>query len=306
MPKLRGKLESPMGLPSEKDRQESPQIELEAIPEPPTENLPHAYTPPPPPPVPETPPPPPHIVQGRTFWVNLFRLMMPFRSWSELAGFAFICLMAFLWPWLGLLCCAGMVLQYAVLGYLFSFLFNLIYAAAEGDDRFPEPDSFWDAFREFWSEIVDPFWRFSASFLYAYLPVITAAIIYTSVIHRDEIPETGAIHIVLWALIGLGTFIWPMVMLVIACEDYGGLLRPDWIFLSIFRILPAYMMGFLVLGGIAVGGYFGMREIGFDTDTINLYNSLLYVGVMILAIYAMRIIGLLYRHYANRLPWEMK
>ena len=95
-------------------------------------------------------------------------------------------------------------------------------------------------------------------------------------------------------------------MLILACRDYYCLIRPDWMLVTILRIFPAYLSCVVILAALAAGGYYVLEIWQLDLLHFGLAGLAFCLFQTYLSIYAMRAIGLLFRHYQHKMPIELK
>lgn len=104
----------------------------------------------------------------------------------------------------------------------------------------------------------------------------------------------------LWALIIGGLFLFPMAILTVAIGKDLTMLRPDYLLTPIYKAFGPYLTPAalcIAAAVLAIQAYFGATlAISAAWLTANL-------AIQIIAIIAMRSIGLFYRHYSCHLPW---
>ncbi|MHC4332995.1 MAG: hypothetical protein ACYSUP_12340 [Planctomycetota bacterium] len=200
--------------------------------------------------------------------------------------------------------CGCNYLTYVIVwGWLFGFYLNIIYEAAFGIDRLPEI-YLGTAITFIW-HIIKPFLIFFFTMFVVEMPfILTLALLQGKGFTYTNIWQFGiGLHSILQVLFVLGLFLFPMAVLNVAGGEDLSLLRPDYIFKPIRAALRPY----LVIVGLLVA--FGVLE----TQTTQYQSDLpliiiaarlaLNLLVQIIAIFAMRSIGLFYRHYACHFQW---
>jgi len=250
---------------------------------------------------------------NKAFRRDLLRFISPIQTAAELP--TFICLLVLLvgWPFLGLFsvcCCLGLFIQLACGGCLCSFFFTIITDTAEGCDELPYFGSFMEALEHPWTQIIVPLTNFIAALLYCILPSMIVASIYSAITNNYKI-NNQTVQLLLTGLSIGGLFFLPMVALILAYDQINLLLRPVIIFRSIIAIWKPYLIAWIILvmafGGLAIV-YFALPD--FKESGLLIKFTLKVMGFVVVQvvwlvffIYAMRVIGLLYRHFDDRLSW---
>lgn len=175
-------------------------------------------------------------------------------------------------------------------GYLAAYMLRIINHTANGGDELPD----WPGFADMWEDIVLPFGLILAVNLFSFAPAIAyfAAGIYYHILN----------FWIFVALLGLGLFYLPMGLLGAAIYDSVSGLNPVMIIPSIFKTFGAYLVACTVMVLIAVlRGVFSVVlpriPVLFVGSAIEGILSFYFITV------EMRILGLLYRTYEERLGW---
>jgi hypothetical protein len=185
------------------------------------------------------------------------------------------------------------ILRFAIrvftLGYLFAYMQRIISSTALGEDEVPDfPDV-----TEIWSDIVVPFLLFTGVTLVSFAPALAVIIL----LHDHALFEAslGA------ALVVCGCY-YPMALLAVAVTDNFIAVSPHVVIPSIMRLLLPYLVGCLVLA-ILVGLRFGMAA-ALSYVPIPILPTVIdgFVSLYLLIV-EMRILGLLFRCYRDRLGW---
>jgi hypothetical protein len=200
--------------------------------------------------------------------------------------------------------CGCNYLTYVIVwGWLFGFYLKIIYEAAFGIDRLPE--IYLGTAVTFAWHIIRPFLIFLFTMFVVQMPFIFAlGLLKGKGFTYTNIWQFGiGLHSLLQVLFVLGLFLFPMAVLNVAGGEDLALLRPDYI----FRPIRAALGPYLVIVGLLVA--FGVLE----TQTAQYQSGLppviiagglaVNLFVQIIAIFAMRSIGLFYRHYACHFQW---
>lgn len=208
----------------------------------------------------------------------------PFRGQGKyvLIGGAIMFLVASI---LSILPVIGLLISGVVGAYVLAYLFQVATDSALGDDEPPN----W-LLLDFDTDILRPLGKYIAAVGVSAAP---AAVAYLAV------EESGPI---LTAAIVFGVLYFPMCLLAVAMRDSLAGVSPHLVIPGIARTFPAYVVA-IVLFGVAIWLQFGLaEEIQLPVPLIGsiLGSTLgLYCGMV-----EMRVIGLLYRFYRDRLGWH--
>jgi hypothetical protein len=116
--------------------------------------------------------------------------------------------------------------------------------------------------------------------------------------------KMGAEWPVLFQILMLaGLFLFPMAILTVAVGRDFSLLRPDYFLVPIFRAFKPYI---IVVALLVVFGAIEMQTAQYEREippAIIAARLALNLALQVIAIIAMRSIGLFYRHYSCHLPW---
>jgi hypothetical protein len=175
------------------------------------------------------------------------------------------------------------------LGYLFAYMQRIISSSALGEDEVPDfPD-----ISEIWSDIILPFLLFAWTFVVSFAPAFAI-----SVVLRDQ----ALFWPVLIATIVVCGFYFPMALLAVAVTDSFLALSPHIVIPAIIRIFVPYFVACLVLATLAalrMGMVFGLAKVPILLLPIVIDG---FVSLYFLIV-EMRILGLLFRSYRERLGW---
>ncbi|MHC4482346.1 MAG: hypothetical protein ACYSW4_02235 [Planctomycetota bacterium] len=201
------------------------------------------------------------------------------------------------------ICCCGHITFFIVWGWLFGFYLNIIYESAFGIDKLPE--IYLGTGITFLWYIVKPFLIFSLTMAAVLLPFfITLSLLHNRGLTYDNIWQPGiGLHSILQILFVLGLFVFPVAVLTVAVGRDVTLLRPDYLFAPIRRAFIPYLTAVVLLVAF---GVIEMQTSQYDSQlplTITAGRLTLNLLVQIIAIIAMRSIGLFYRHYNCHFSW---
>jgi len=199
--------------------------------------------------------------------------------------------------------CCGRLVSLIAWGWLLGFYLNIIYESAFEIDTLPE--IYLGTSITFLWYIVKPFAIFFFTMAVVQLPFIIALFLLkdkglTPVNMWDA--QTG-FHLLLQALFIFGLFLFPIAILTAAVgQDFFMLLRPDYLIAPVFKAFVPYLIAvaLLVLASVPETQTAQYDQLPFTALASRLGLNL---AVQVLAIIAMRSIGLFYRHYNCHLRW---
>ena len=195
--------------------------------------------------------------------------------------------------------CCAFVTHYAIWGWLLGFYLNIIYETAFEIDKLPE--IYLGTSITFLWYIIKPLFLFSVTMAVVQLPFIIVL-----VLRKDEgitfenvrQAEFGLLHV----LFILGLLLFPIAILTTAIGKDFTLFRPDYLLRPVFKAFLPYLVTVLLLIAAAL----------LETRTTQYTGSGLLrtaghlamnFAVQLIAIIAMRSIGLFYRHYNCHFKW---
>ncbi len=246
------------------------------------------------------------------FGKDLLRLAIPIRSTGEASTFIIIIILFTTIPFLvkaSLFNCLTLFFLVGIIGSLASFFFNILTDTAEGQDKLPYLASiFTTLLEDFWQGVIVPISNFFGAILYAFVPCMMVSAIYFFAT-GNKTPFADWPLPLFIILLAVGVFFVPMVMLVLARNKLTLLFKPVEIFLSMLSVWKPYLMCWfclLIAVGLALGANFFMEP--YAGETLSTTWVLVTPAICILDIwvwiYAMRVIGLLWRHYQHQLGWD--
>jgi len=186
----------------------------------------------------------------------------------------------------------GSVMTITAWGCLFWYYMQFIYSSAFGTDQLPgfHPASI----AGFLWNILKTIYTVFIVLLVLGLPCIIALLITKKMGISSPV--------LLWALMLGGLFVFPAAMLNIAVGKDLTMLRPDYLLTPIYRAFGPY----LTLAALCIAGAvlaIQARQYSGANLAINAGWLTVNLAVQVIAIIAMRSIGLFYRHYSCHLPW---
>jgi hypothetical protein len=186
----------------------------------------------------------------------------------------------------------GLVVTLASWGCLFWYYMEIIYSTSFGTDDLPDVDM--DGLFGFLWNIAKSLYVFAIAFTIVLIPCAIA------------IAVTHGIGIVSKILGFIGLFLFPMTVLTVAVgKDLRMLLRPDYLLKPVRGAFWPYMISaglFVLAFALQLRTRWYIDVSGQGNIAIGLH-LLANLAVQVLAIPAMRTIGLFHRHYGCYFPW---
>lgn len=194
-------------------------------------------------------------------------------------------------------CCLAVIMYFAVWGYFFGFYLQIIRETAAGEDKLPEIE-IGTSITFLWY-MVKPILTFAFTVFIVQLPFIIALAFFSDKgVTWENIWETKTVlNLVLRVLFAAGLFLFPMAILVAAVlEDLPELLRFDRLFIPVIRAFIPYLM---VVGLLVAACFIETNTKQYESTSIlnTAGNLAVNLAVQVVAIIAMRSIGLFYRHF---------
>ena len=186
----------------------------------------------------------------------------------------------------------GHVLHISAWGFLFWYYMEMIYSTAYEQEKLP--DVIVGGFKGLLWRIAKSVYIFIIMLLVVELPYLIAALISSWI--EAEWP------VLLYALMFAGLFLFPVAILSAAVGKDLMLLRPDYFLVTISRALGPYLVTAVLLGAAAVLQMHASQYSG-QSAAATTGHLLLNLAVQVIALIAMRSIGLFFRHYSCLLPW---
>jgi len=195
--------------------------------------------------------------------------------------------------------CCAFVTHYAIWGWLLGFYLNIIYETAFEIDKLPE--IYLGTSITFLWYIIKPLFLFSVTMAVVQLPFIIVLVLRKDeglTIENIRQAEFGLLHI----LFILGLFLFPIAILTTAIGKDFTMFRPDYLLRPIFRAFVPYVVTVLLLIAAALLETQTIQYTGAGLLTTAGHLAMNF-AVQLIAIIAMRSIGLFHRHYSCHLAW---
>jgi hypothetical protein len=177
-------------------------------------------------------------------------------------------------------------------GFLFWYYREIIYSTGFDQEDFPEV--ILDGFRGLVWKIFESLYTLFIIFLAAGLPSLLLFFVFEKTF--AEIP------IILHALVLLGLFLLPAAIMNVAVGKDLTLLRTDYLIKQVARDFIPYVVIFILLAAAIFMQMFAKQYNPKEPSETWIY-FLFNFAVQMVFIYAMRAIGLFYRHYSCHTPW---
>jgi len=241
---------------------------------------------------------------------DLLYVIPPFRSAGEASTLLCVAILLTLMPFLGILpqmCCLFWVIYLGILGSLASFFFTILTDTSQGNYHIPYLNSLFTTIAEdFWGGVFVPISNFYLASLYAFMPSFIVSAVYYLITGESTGPADWPLPLLL-ALISLGAFLIPVVMIVLAHNRLTLLFRPLLILNTIKKIGKPYLIGWLCLEFCLVLSTIiyvvsPQAQLNISGRTI-LIMGFCFLDVSIW-VFAMRALGLINRFYSHRFPWH--
>ena len=262
----------------------------------------------------------------RSYWSNvLWSFLFPAEP-ASLITFMIIWFVMSLAPLLSRLFGMGFLLSLLINGWFAAFRFDVIQSAAAGERDLPQlsssGDMFWDslasAFRWIgsWAVVMLPATAYLFLLYYQGQATLMDVIVTLSSGVANMLQFASGDLIIFTALVCMGLFFWPIVVLCVALGGFETLFRVDLIVLTVFKTFPTYLLTLaLMFGAIALQQVLlGAAETGVLGGStgfggVAVGNSLLFLVLKAglesyLSIVLMRLIGLYYYHGKDRFAWS--
>ncbi|MDI9432978.1 MAG: hypothetical protein QM570_14785 [Planctomycetota bacterium] len=245
---------------------------------------------------------PPEPVPGfyRAVFVDNVKLFVDPRNTTTLVFIAaVVCFQFFLAQGA---CYLNYVTTVFVWGWLFGFYLNVIYQTAFDEDTLPE--IYLGTSITFLWYIIAPLLTFGLTLAFVELPFFIALWLFqdSGITLTNFGSGIGPSYLLLQFFFVLGLFAFPAAILTTAVGKDIALLRPDYLLIPVAHAFAPYVTCVVLLAAACflqtqTAQYTGAGPIA---TALHLALNLL---VQVVAIFAMRAIGLLYRHYACYFKW---
>ena len=199
-------------------------------------------------------------------------------------------------------CCLNYVASFIIWGLLFGCYLSIIHQTAHDQDVLPEVDV--GTSITFLWHVIEPIFIFSYTLFLVESPfLITLWVAGKHGITANEVWSGHApLRLLLQVLQIAGLFLFPAAILSLAVGQDFTLLRPNYLLAPIFRAFLPYLTVVLLLVATCC---LEMHTTQYTSKNEMVTAKHLSVNllVQVLAIFSMRSIGLLHRHYGGYFKW---
>ena len=177
-------------------------------------------------------------------------------------------------------------------GYLCAYLQRILASSAQGEDRLPT----WPDFTDWSNDILRPVLMVAFTCLVCFTPWIGYLI---AVACRVAEP----LRVVTYPLLALGLLYLPMAWLAVALTDNFFALNPLVVLPSIARIPGPYAVTVVLCAVLTAAWFYSETVLGMLLPIPVLPGLLAHFAGLYLLVVQMRVLGLLYHAYRQRLGW---
>jgi hypothetical protein len=208
-------------------------------------------------------------------------------------------------------CCLSWASSFVIWGLLFGYYLSIIYETAQDEDVLPEVDV--GTSITFLWHVLAPIFIFSYTLFLVELPfIITLGVASKYNITAGQVWSGHTpLHLLLQFFQLAGLFLFPAAILTLAVGQDFTLLRPDYLLAPIFRAFLPYLTVVLLLVATCALEMHTVQYTGENPTFRDPHLSTIAAAqelsvnllVQLVAIFSMRSIGLLYRHYGGYFKW---
>jgi len=200
------------------------------------------------------------------------------------------------------ICCVNIISSVFVWGWLLGFYLNIIYETAFEMDKLPE--IYLGTSITFLWYVIKPFLIFVATMIVVQFPFIITLMLLADygITYENFWQQHTGYYLLLQGLSIFGLFLFPMAILTTAVGKDITLLRPDYFLIPIFREFLPYIVVVFLLAAFSILEMCSTQYAGAGLAA-TAKDLALNFAVQVVAIIAMRSIGLFYRHYNCHLRW---
>jgi len=204
-------------------------------------------------------------------------------------------------------CCMNYLSFVVVWGWLLAFYLNIIYETAFEIDNLPEVEfstSELGGGVAYLLYIINPFITFLYTMLIVQMPFIIALVMLEDkgLTYENMWQARTGLNLLLQVLLILGLFLFPVAILTTAVGKHLTLFRPDYVLTPILKAPISYLLvvAWLVAAALLENHTTQFKNASLAITAVDLGLNL---AVQVVAIIAMRSIGLFYRHYSYYFKW---
>ena len=221
--------------------------------------------------------------------------LMFFAESGNLIRFLVVGAIVMLRPFLWHAPCIGQLALIIVFGWVFSFLFNVMLNAANGERDLPELTLIEGPV----DTIVIPCFKCIAALAAVFFPIVIFGAFNPEAVEQRE-PS-------FWLVVVACMFFWPMAMLMVGIGGVSSFARVDLMVRTLFRtFLPYFLVCVLSAGAFVASGYIN-KSLSGSGGKASEHPIALRCVLQVLELYfwvlVMRFIGLYYHHFKSRFAW---
>ncbi|MBA7482523.1 hypothetical protein ES707_18014 [subsurface metagenome] len=200
------------------------------------------------------------------------------------------------------ICCMNYISYIVAWGWLLGFYLNVIYETAFEIDKLPE--IYLGTSITFVWYIIKPFFLFCVTMAVVQLPfIITLILLKDKGLTYENIWQAEfGFRLLLQVFFILGLFLFPIAILTTAIGKDITMFRPDYLLGPVFKAFVPYVVTVVLLIAAALLEMQTTQYTGSGLTT-TAGPLALNLAVQVIAIIAMRSIGLFYHHYNCHLAW---
>ena len=221
--------------------------------------------------------------------------LMFFAESGNLLRFLVVAAIAMLQPILLYGMCIGLIAWIIVFGWIFSFLFNVMLNAANGERDLPELTLIEGPVET----IVVPCFKYLAAALAVFWPAVVFGVFNPEAVEQEE-P-------IFWLVIGACLFFWPMAMLMVGIGGVSSFVRVDLMIRTLIRTFVPYFLVCVLSAGVFAASWYISRSLISSGGKASEHPIALQCVLHALGLYfwvlVMRFIGLYYHHFKSRFAW---
>ena len=200
------------------------------------------------------------------------------------------------------ICCMNYISAIIIWGWLFGFYLNIIYQTAFDEDLLPE--IYLGTSVTFLYYVFQPFWVFFYTLALVEIPFFIC--LWLTQGYGITLTNFGSaispLHLLVQFFFILGLFLFPAAILTTAVGKDIALLRPGYLLTPVMRAFFPYVSIVLMLAAVCFLQVHAPQYTSADPLTTSLHLALKLL-VQVIAILAMRAIGLFFRHYSCYFKW---
>ena len=177
-------------------------------------------------------------------------------------------------------------------GFIFFYYREIIYTIGYDQDDFPPVNL--EGFYSFMWKVITSVYMLFIIFIVVGLPSIILYTIFENVLLEN--------HIVSLLLFSFGLFLFPVAIMNIAAAKDIAVLRPDYLIKQVYRDFIPYMIIYIYLSSAIFMLFVAKQFSPIEPSQISI-GLILHIISQLIFIFAIRAIGLFYRHYSCHVPW---